>query len=461
MEDTIDRLPSFAELVKQEESSRRPSFQSHTEALNSITALQLQLKGTVDLCTITLDRAKSILDGARNLIAAWYGRTPSWELSLKIRSEFRRQDVNGDGKLERRELARAFETMGRELTNEELNVILETFDTDDSGAIDESEFEHMIRSQLGVSCVQSCKTCPPEAKQESVSEEDIRGAHDDLMRHIKSALARCQHQRLLDAHRTLSAFVKACLLRQQRTSTQSETSTQEDVELDASGCFLSESDADACPVSPESDQDAGFSRTSSAPEPRHLEASYMERVQELAKSRLAGKLSRSSTKGDILIDFNNHLVHGAPLARLRGNIRGHPLLTRSKRALNRILSENHEQKAFRRISETRLTSLQPGCHREGETLTKHQQHRAEQSMGNWAHPMTLTFQRLPDTALATTTRMLPHVPARQQQQQQQHRVTRDSLFQVSGSSLSSNIIRMSRPHAARVVPEFPRRYSVE
>ena len=29
----------------------------------------------------------------------------------------------------------------------------------------------MIRSQLGVSCVQSCKTCPPEAKQESVSEE--------------------------------------------------------------------------------------------------------------------------------------------------------------------------------------------------------------------------------------------------------------------------------------------------
>ena len=75
MEDTIDRLPSFAELVKQEESSRRPTFRSHTvflappppslldvhlmqEALNSITALQLQLKGTVDLCTITLDRAK-------------------------------------------------------------------------------------------------------------------------------------------------------------------------------------------------------------------------------------------------------------------------------------------------------------------------------------------------------------------------------------------------------------------
>eukprot|EP00960_Hanusia_phi_P053581 762167-Hanusia_phi.AAC.2 len=38
MEESIVRLPSFAELVKQEECSRRPTFHSHTVGLTSDNA---------------------------------------------------------------------------------------------------------------------------------------------------------------------------------------------------------------------------------------------------------------------------------------------------------------------------------------------------------------------------------------------------------------------------------------
>eukprot|EP00960_Hanusia_phi_P053580 762167-Hanusia_phi.AAC.1 len=334
----------------------------------------------------------------------------------------------------------------------------------------------MIRSQLGVSCVQSCRTCPPEDKEDSVSEEEVREAHGHLVRHMKSALARQEFLATLGAQQTLLRCIKACLVRQQQISRLSDTTTQDSDAERETGCCLLPSDPDEHRGSPEVEQDLGFSRTSSAPEPRHLDPLFLMQANELANKHVKGKLSRSSTKAEILTDSTHHFTHGAPMARLRGNIRAHPLLTRSKRALNRILSEtNQEEKASRRMSECRLMSLQPGAFREGEMAVIRQNQRAEHLAGNWAHPTTLMLQKAPGKPLVTASRILPHVPLKAQHQQQA--VTRDSLFQVSGSSLSSSVLRMSRPHAPRgeklslfanpadsratVIPGFPRRYSVE
>lgn len=66
----------------------------------------------------------------------------------------------------REELEDALAEMGKRLTKSEMQDILDQFDTDKSGTIELDEFEHMVRSNLGMAAEHCpCRLCNPEKKK--------------------------------------------------------------------------------------------------------------------------------------------------------------------------------------------------------------------------------------------------------------------------------------------------------
>jgi len=75
---------------------------------------------------------------------------PQSQLSAAIQDRFRAFDISGDGTLSKEELKDAFASMGKVMTDADLDELMLVFDEDKSHTIDADEFEALVRACLNI-----------------------------------------------------------------------------------------------------------------------------------------------------------------------------------------------------------------------------------------------------------------------------------------------------------------------
>jgi len=99
------------------------------------------------------------LEDAEQVVIKYFSTVPSDELSSKIAFTFKRFDADQDGFLTRQDLARAFAFMGKRVSEEEIEALMDIYDANKDDLIDSGEFEHMMRVKLKLPCKPDCKQC--------------------------------------------------------------------------------------------------------------------------------------------------------------------------------------------------------------------------------------------------------------------------------------------------------------
>ncbi|EKX32167.1 hypothetical protein GUITHDRAFT_148805 [Guillardia theta CCMP2712] len=133
--------------------------------LERLKSLQAGLSKNLAAVTRTLSGSKQIIEDAETEVVKYFATVPTDELSSKIAFTFKRFDSDQGGFLtseltrSRNDLARAFAFMGKRVSTEEIEALMDIYDTNRDDHIDSGEFEHMVRVKLKIPCKPDCQTC--------------------------------------------------------------------------------------------------------------------------------------------------------------------------------------------------------------------------------------------------------------------------------------------------------------
>eukprot|EP00292_Cryptomonas_paramecium_P014177 CAMPEP_0113711878 /NCGR_PEP_ID=MMETSP0038_2-20120614/31038_1 /TAXON_ID=2898 /ORGANISM="Cryptomonas paramecium" /LENGTH=232 /DNA_ID=CAMNT_0000638257 /DNA_START=27 /DNA_END=721 /DNA_ORIENTATION=- /assembly_acc=CAM_ASM_000170 len=107
-----------------------------------------KLAYVIDSVACEMERGRKVQEATASCLKQHFESIPSQQLSETIKRVFASFDVNDDGHLDEVELKTAFASMGKMLTDEELELIMEEYDTNHDKIFQLDEFENMIRCSL-------------------------------------------------------------------------------------------------------------------------------------------------------------------------------------------------------------------------------------------------------------------------------------------------------------------------
>jgi len=122
------------------------------KVLRKASATQRELAHTLASLHKTLENASAHLHD-------YYKTVPAEELSERISITYQSFDTNRDGVMQASELSEALVEMGMHLSEEELQQLFEEYDADGNGTIELDEYEHIVRTSLGVTKECRCRQC--------------------------------------------------------------------------------------------------------------------------------------------------------------------------------------------------------------------------------------------------------------------------------------------------------------
>jgi len=110
-----------------------------------------------------LDHTRAVQATVGSFLKRHFEIIPQCQLSAAIRDRFRAFDISGDGTLSKQELKDAFASMGKIVTDTDLDELMLVFDADQSHTIDADEFEALVRTCLNIPLSPSSPADAPDA----------------------------------------------------------------------------------------------------------------------------------------------------------------------------------------------------------------------------------------------------------------------------------------------------------
>ncbi|KAJ1483727.1 hypothetical protein T484DRAFT_1895391 [Baffinella frigidus] len=138
-----------------------------------------------------MDTWKTMMEESSSTVADYIKSVNGKEFLSFIKTKFDSFDADHSHALDKHELKDALASMGQRPAPEEVDVLMERFDTDGNGTIDFDEFEHMVRESLRLRLEEcSCRMCDAGRKgaaENAAAEDAVEKEGDMLLAKLASA----------------------------------------------------------------------------------------------------------------------------------------------------------------------------------------------------------------------------------------------------------------------------------